>query len=74
MNQHQLLCRLQCLNAQIADSVEGLSAVAHMVDICDDDNAPMGLQLSALLKVCAGYAANASNQIEETLQALKGTE
>lgn len=71
MNQHQLLCQLERLNDQIGYSVEGLSAVAHMVDICDQENAPMPLQLAELLRVVVGYTANTSNLITKTIEELK---
>lgn len=71
MNQHQLLCQLERLNDQIAHSVEGLNAVAHMVDICDKENAPMPLQLADLLRVFVGHTANTCNHISKTLEEFK---
>lgn len=73
MNEQQLLCQLEQLNSKMGRSVEGLAALAHMVDVCDEQNAPMPLQLADLLRMVVDFTANAVNRIDETLAELRAT-
>lgn len=67
MNNHQLLAQIERLNGQVGHSVEGLTALAHMVDICDERNAPTPFQLAELIRAVVSCAAQACNGIDRTL-------
>ncbi|WP_419852421.1 hypothetical protein [Actinobacillus pleuropneumoniae] len=71
MNQYQLLCRLEHFNNQIGHSVEGLNALAHMIEVCDSDEAPMPLQLAELIRVVVGYAGSALSDSTVIIEELK---
>lgn len=71
MTEHQLLLQIERLNDQIGHSVEGLIALAHMIEFCDEVNAPMPFQLAELIRSITGYTATACNGIDRSLNELK---
>lgn len=55
--------RLETINDKMAQFGEGLTALAFMIEVCDENNAPPPYQLSCLVNVMSEYACQASNNL-----------
>lgn len=55
--------RLEVINDKMAQFSEGLTALAWMMEVCDEKNAPQPYQLSCLVNVMSEYACQTANNL-----------
>ena len=59
--------KFERLNDRFAEVAEALACVAHMVEVCDQSEAPMPYQLAQLLNVLSHYTAETGSNLGEHL-------
>ncbi|WP_454900766.1 hypothetical protein [Aggregatibacter sp.] len=60
--------KFERLNDRFAEVAEALACVSHMVEVCDQSEAPMPYQLAQLLNVLSRYTAETGSQLGEDLR------